>query len=167
MKRAMQRLACLAIAAAAVLGGCAEHARPAAAPQPVASLSLLEAVEQAQPAAFGVTTDSHRCDAAESTNLCSALTVLLDLGDLITYMHDASCGAAAKALEVYGETHVAAIETLVHLREREPARKLRAWEDRHGAEADRVLAGALDLDARCAHDDQLDRALRRVGITGL
>lgn len=159
----MQRLALLAVA----LAGCAGHAHPAAAPQPVASQSLVEAVEQAQPAAFGVTTDSHRCDAAESTNLCTALTVVLDLGDLIAAMHDASCGAAAKALEVYGDVHAADIDTLVHLREREPARKLRAFEDRHGADADRVLAAALELDARCAHDDQLDRALRRVGFTGL
>ena len=163
----MQRLALLAVATIVAVGGCAGHARPAAAPQPAASQSLVEAVDQAQPAAFGVTTDSHRCDAAESTNLCTALTVLLDLGDLIDYMHDASCGAAAKALEVYGETHTAAIDTLVHLREREPARKLRAFEDRHGADADRVLAGALELEARCAHDDALDRALRGVGITGL
>lgn len=161
----MQRLALLAVAS--LPGACAGHARPAAAPQPAASVSLLEAVEQAQPAAFAVAPDSHRCDAAESANLCTALTVILDLGDLITYMHEASCGAAAKALDTYADVHARAVDTLVHLREREPARKLRAWEDRHGDDANRVIAGALELDARCSHDDQLDRALRRVGFTGL
>jgi hypothetical protein len=164
MKRAMQRLALLAIA---VLAGCAGHAHPAAAPQPVASLSLLEAVEQAQPAAFGIVPESHHCEAAESANLCTALTVILDLGDLIAYMHDASCDAATTALEVYGDTHATAIDTLIHLREREPARNLRVFEDRHGDEANRVIAGALELDVRCAHDPALDRALRRLGVTGL
>jgi hypothetical protein len=37
----------------------------------------------------------------------------------------------------------------------------------HRGHAEGVTVAALDLDARCDHNGKVDRALRRVGFTGM
>lgn len=108
-----------------------------------------------------------RCHPRDTANMCVAYTVIVEVGDIITDMHEASCNAAAKALNRYADAHPREIDTLERLRDLEPAGRLRAWEDRHRSEAEAVMAGALDLDSRCDHNSKLDRALRRVGFSGL
>ena len=107
------------------------------------------------------------CHPRDTANMCVAITVIVDIGDILTDLHDASCREAAKALNRYADSHAREIDTFARLRELEPAHRLARWEDRHRSRADGVIAAALDLDMRCEHNSKVDRALRRVGFTGL
>ena len=107
------------------------------------------------------------CHPRDSDNMCVAVSVIVDIGDILTEVHDESCRDAARALNRYADSHARHIDTLVRLRELESPARLAAWEDRHRSRAEGVMAAALDLDTRCEHSGKVDRALRRVGFTGL
>jgi hypothetical protein len=107
------------------------------------------------------------CDPQDTANMCVAVTVIVDIGDILTDVHDGSCRDASRALNRYADSHAREIDTLIRLRELESPARLAGWEDRHRARAEGVMAAALDLDTRCEHNAKLDRAFRRVGFTGL
>ena len=107
------------------------------------------------------------CHPRDTANMCVALTVIVDVGDIITNARGASCREAARSLNRYADSHAREIDTLIRLRELESPARLAAWEDRHRSQAEGVMMVALELDARCEHNDKLDRALRRIGFSGL
>ena len=107
------------------------------------------------------------CHPRDTANMCVALTVIVDVGDIITQARDTSCREAARSLNRYADSHAREIDTLIRLRELESPARLAAWEDRHRSQAEGVMMVALELDARCEHNDKLDRALRRIGFSGL
>jgi hypothetical protein len=107
------------------------------------------------------------CHPRDTANMCVALTVIVDVGDIIAAAQNGSCRDASKSLNRYADSHAREIETLIRLRELEPKHKLAKWEERHRSRAEGVMTAALDLDTRCEHNEKLDRALRRVGFTGL
>jgi hypothetical protein len=107
------------------------------------------------------------CHPRDTPNMCVALTVIVDVGDILTDAQDASCRDAAKSLNRYADSHAREIDTLDRLRELEPAGRLAKWEERNRGRAEGVMAAALDLDARCEHNGKVDRALRRVGFSGM
>jgi hypothetical protein len=107
------------------------------------------------------------CHPRDTANMCVALTVIVDVGDIITGARESSCREAARSLNRYADSHAREIDTLIRLRELESPARLAAWEDRHRSQAEGVMMVALEIDARCEHNDKLDRALRRIGFSGL
>ena len=107
------------------------------------------------------------CHPRDSANMCVAVQVIVDIGDILNDVHDGSCRDASRALNRYADAHAREIDTMLRLSELETPARMTAWEKRHRAQAEGVMAAALDLDTRCEHDTKLDRAFRRIGFTGL
>jgi hypothetical protein len=107
------------------------------------------------------------CHPRDTPNMCVAITVMVDIGDILTDVREASCRDAARSLNRYADAHPREIDTLVRLQELEPAHKLARWEERNRSRAEPIMMAALDLDTRCDGNAKVDRALRRVGFTGM
>ncbi|HEX5062244.1 MAG TPA: hypothetical protein VFV99_22895 [Kofleriaceae bacterium] len=107
------------------------------------------------------------CDPSDSANLCSAATVIARVGHILDGVRRVPCSDAARALDRYADLHAHEIATLLHLHELEPAASLARWEDRQRGTAELALVAGFDLVTRCEHDDQLEHAVRRVGLGSL
>ncbi len=136
------------------------------APAPAAPVAEPVAYEPPPPPAPPADTGDSECDRRDTPEMCVALHVILDIGDILREADSVSCRRATKELNRYADRHVREIRTLLNLEETETAPRLRQWQERHQQDAAVAISRALDMSSRC-DDERADAALERVGFRGL
>ena len=104
------------------------------------------------------------CDQRDNREMCIALGVIVDVGDILLGVERESCRRASKELNRYADGHEREIRTLLRLEHTQTPMRLQQFQQRHAATAAVVMTRALDLEARCDGDDRVVRALRRIGF---
>lgn len=136
-------------------------AQPAAYHEPAAS------APPPPPAAPPPAPPSDLCHRKDTPDMCVAIQTMFEIGAIIKQHEDASCREASRALNRYADTHGRELHTFENLDKTHSEKQLRGFQKRHEADAAPIMGAALELDARCDGDQKLDRALRRVGFSGL
>lgn len=136
-------------------------------PMPPAQPAAYEEPPPPPPPPSGPQGTDGRCDRRDTPNMCVALGVILDIGDILAQAENGSCRQASKSLNRYADQHPREIDTLIRLDQLESRKRIEKFSQRHQGTAGVVISRAMELDARCEGDDKLDRALRRVGFSGL
>lgn len=111
--------------------------------------------------------DGPQCHPRDNEEMCTAVSVIYDVGRLLERLDERSCGRAARALNRYADENRRDIEVMLTLGHTQTRPRLEQFMQRHQADVELVIAQAQDLDARCGGDDRFDRAMRRIGFRGL
>ena len=107
-----------------------------------------------------------RCHKKDTLEGCIAVSVLLDIGGIV-HENESNCRGAAKALNRYADGHAREIEVFLNLEGTLSGMQMNQWKNRLGYEGMAVINSAMALDQHCDGDQKLDRALRRVGFSGM
>ena len=131
------------------------------------STSYEEPAPAPEPAVMPPPPPAPQCDARDNREMCIALGVMVDIGEILRSVEGESCRRASKALNRYADSNSFELRTFLQLEHTQTPLRLEQFQQRHAATASVVIGLALDLETRCDDDPRVHRALARVGFSGL
>jgi hypothetical protein len=139
-----------------------------------------QAYEQAQPASYEAqpaaepapppppaAAPAGLCHKKDTPDMCLAIQTMFEIGAIIKQHENGSCRDASRALNKYADGHADELDTFKNLEDNHTDKQMQGFQKRHLNDATPIMMAAMALDQHCEGDQKLDRALQRVGFTGM
>ncbi len=140
-----------------------------------------QAYEQAQPASYEAPPPAAEpapppppaaapaglCHKKDTPDMCVTLQTMFEVGAIIKQHENGSCRDASRALNRYADGHADEIDTMMNLEDNHTDKQMQGFQKRHLNDATPIMMAAMALDQHCEGDQKLDRALKRVGFSGM